>query len=63
MKDDAVPCMCIAEFCEHKNEPCKNPAKFSFPIRTGTNESTFGPERRIGICEVCWQNIEKQHKK
>ena len=54
--------MCTAVFCGHAlGEKCPHPFLISLKIKmkAETSNSHFGPEAEIGICKMCWFNLQK----
>ncbi len=62
MANDKTDCFCMATFCDHAGVRCNKPVAFQVEIvsydgKTGNADKT---SRRIGICDVCWDMIQKQ---
>jgi len=53
-------CMCTAVFCGHAlREQCPRPIFIFLKVASGTSNTSFGSEIRIGICEMCWFNLQR----
>jgi hypothetical protein len=52
-------CFCSAEFCGHEGR-CGKPVEFSVKTQAYQGSEVYGPERRLGICEECFGNMQKQ---
>jgi hypothetical protein len=56
-----VPCVCTAEFCGHASgERCGKPVRVKLKISMALGDSEFGQETEAGICDECWERVQKQ---
>lgn len=56
-------CVCVSASHEHNGERCGKPVRFSVETQAYQGQGNYGPFRRVGICEQCWQKavVELPH--
>jgi hypothetical protein len=53
-------CFCAALSHDHAGDRCGHPVKFCVETQTYQGKGKYGPLRMIGICEECWERIQKE---